>query len=111
MSAATLAGERYVSATKFRRDGTPVSIPVWCVGRTVPGSRFSEADSGKVKRIRHDQMPADQARLMSLELTLRLLKEALRFVQETLDNRSASETSHRGRIATRSLSVHQGASP
>jgi PPOX class probable F420-dependent enzyme len=27
-----LAQEKYVSLTTFKRDGTPVSTPVWCAG-------------------------------------------------------------------------------
>jgi PPOX class probable F420-dependent enzyme len=49
-----LAGERFVSVTTFKRDGTPVPTPVWCVGENGALLVFSEADSGKVKRIRRD---------------------------------------------------------
>ncbi len=49
-----LAGERFVSVTTFRRDGTPVPTPVWCARENGALLVFSEADSGKVKRIRHD---------------------------------------------------------
>lgn len=44
---------RYVSLTTFRRDGTPVATPVWHV---VDGDELvviSDADAGKVKRIRN----------------------------------------------------------
>jgi uncharacterized protein len=54
MSATALADERYVSVTTFKRDGTPVSTPVWCAGENGSLLVFSEAESGKVKRIRHD---------------------------------------------------------
>jgi len=54
MNATALAHERYVSITTFRRDGTPVSTPVWCAGDNGSLLVFSEANSGKVKRIRHD---------------------------------------------------------
>lgn len=49
-----LAGERFVSLTTFRRDGTPVPTPVWCAGEHGLLLVFTEANSGKVKRIRHD---------------------------------------------------------
>jgi PPOX class probable F420-dependent enzyme len=54
MNATALAQDRFVSLTTFKRDGTPVSTPVWCA---TDGTRlliFSEADSWKVKRIRRD---------------------------------------------------------
>ena len=49
-----LADARFVSLTTFRRSGEPVSTPVW-VGRD-GGSLvvLTPADSGKVKRLRHD---------------------------------------------------------
>ncbi len=49
-----LAKERYISVTTFRRDGTPVATPVWCAGEEGFLFVFSEANSGKVKRIRRD---------------------------------------------------------
>jgi PPOX class probable F420-dependent enzyme len=49
-----LARERFISVTTFKRDGTPVATPVWCAGQNSSLLVFSEADSGKVKRIRHD---------------------------------------------------------
>jgi len=54
MSATALADERYVSITTFKRDGTPVSTPVWCAGDGGSLLVFTEADSWKVRRIRHD---------------------------------------------------------
>jgi PPOX class probable F420-dependent enzyme len=54
MSVTALAEERYVSITTFKRDGTSVSTPVWCAGEDGTVLVFSEAASGKVKRIRHD---------------------------------------------------------
>ncbi len=54
MNVTDLADERYVSITTFKRDGTPVSTPVWCAGDNGSLLVFSEANSGKVKRIRHD---------------------------------------------------------
>ena len=49
-----MADARFVSLTTFRRSGEPVSTPVW-VGRD-GGSLvvLTPADSGKVKRLRHD---------------------------------------------------------
>jgi PPOX class probable F420-dependent enzyme len=49
-----MADARFVSLTTFRRSGEPVSTPVW-VGRD--GTSLvvlTPADSGKVKRLRHD---------------------------------------------------------
>ncbi len=49
-----MADARFVSLTTFRRSGEPVSTPVW-VGRD--GGALvvlTPADSGKVKRLRHD---------------------------------------------------------
>jgi uncharacterized protein len=49
-----LASERFISVTTFKRDGTPVATPVWCVGQNGSLLIYSEANSGKVKRILHD---------------------------------------------------------
>jgi PPOX class probable F420-dependent enzyme len=49
-----LAAERFVSVTTFKRDGTPVATPVWCAGQDGSLLVFTEADSGKVKRLRHN---------------------------------------------------------
>ncbi|HRW20097.1 MAG TPA: PPOX class F420-dependent oxidoreductase [Dermatophilaceae bacterium] len=49
-----LADESFVSVTTFRRDGTPVSAPMW-VARD--GDRLvliTPQDTGKVKRLRRD---------------------------------------------------------
>lgn len=54
MSAADLAGERYVSLATFRRNGTEVRTPIWFA---VAGGGLwvvTGGDSGKVKRLRHD---------------------------------------------------------
>jgi Pyridoxamine 5'-phosphate oxidase len=53
-----LATEPFVSITTFKRDGTPVSVPVWCAADNGTLLVFSEADSWKVKRIRRDPMSA-----------------------------------------------------
>lgn len=50
----SLAQAPFVSLTTFKRDGTAVSTPVWCVGSNASLLVFTEADSWKVKRIRHD---------------------------------------------------------
>ena len=55
MDAAALAREKHVSLTTFKRDGTPVSTPVWVVSDD--GRRllvWSAADTWKVKRIGRD---------------------------------------------------------
>ena len=49
-----LADESFVSLTTFRRDGTPVSTPVWVVGHEGRLLIHSDADTWKVKRIRRD---------------------------------------------------------
>jgi uncharacterized protein len=54
VNSAALATEPFVSITTFRRDGTPVSVPVWCAADNGTLLVFSEADSWKVKRIRRD---------------------------------------------------------
>jgi PPOX class probable F420-dependent enzyme len=52
---ASLASERYISLTTFKRDGTPVSTPVWVVSddhrRLLV---WSAASTWKVRRIRRD---------------------------------------------------------
>jgi PPOX class probable F420-dependent enzyme len=45
---------RYVSLTTYRRDGTPVTTPVWHVPDGAELWIVTEADSGKVKRIRNN---------------------------------------------------------
>lgn len=48
-----LAAAKYISLTTFRKDGTPVSTPVWLVR---DGDRLlvtTQANSGKAKRIRN----------------------------------------------------------
>jgi PPOX class probable F420-dependent enzyme len=52
---AALANERYISLTTFKRDGTPVSTPVWVV--TDDGERllvWSAVRTWKVRRLRRD---------------------------------------------------------
>ncbi len=50
----TLAKEPFISVTTFKRDGTAVATPVWCVGENGTLLVYTEANSGKVKRIRHN---------------------------------------------------------
>jgi hypothetical protein len=49
-----LAQEKYVSLTTFKRDGTPVSTPVWVAADDGRLLVWTAADSWKVKRIRRD---------------------------------------------------------
>lgn len=51
---AGLEGHSYVLLTTFRKNGRPVSTPVWF---SIAGDRlyvFTDLESGKVKRIRND---------------------------------------------------------
>lgn len=54
MTTSELADEEFVSITTFRRDGTPVSTPVWVAGEHGNLLVISEADTWKVKRIQRD---------------------------------------------------------
>lgn len=54
MTTGELANEEFVSITTFKRDGTPVSTPVWVAGENGNLLVISEADTWKVKRIRRD---------------------------------------------------------
>lgn len=54
MTLSELKHERYISLTTFKRDGTPVSTPVWVAGDDGRLLVVTAADSWKVKRIRHD---------------------------------------------------------
>jgi PPOX class probable F420-dependent enzyme len=54
MTLRDLAQERYISLTTFKRDGTPVSTPVWVAGDDGRLLVWTEASSWKVKRIRRD---------------------------------------------------------
>lgn len=49
-----LGKEPYISLTTFKRDGTPVSTPVWVAGDDGRLLVHSAADTWKVKRIRRD---------------------------------------------------------
>ena len=49
-----LADEKYLLFTTFRRDGTPVSSPVWCVPLDESSVGFwTSSGSGKAKRLAH----------------------------------------------------------
>jgi uncharacterized protein len=52
---AAFAGRKYALLTTFKRDGTPIPTPVW-FGVGEDGRMYvrSEAELGKVKRIRND---------------------------------------------------------
>jgi PPOX class probable F420-dependent enzyme len=55
MSVGALAGEKYISLTTFKRDGTPVATPVWVVSDD--GRRllvWTSPSTWKVKRIRRN---------------------------------------------------------
>jgi len=50
----TLVRGRFLSVTSFKRDGTPVATPLWCVS---DGSRlfaFTDLHSAKVRRVRRN---------------------------------------------------------
>jgi uncharacterized protein len=61
MDSTALAKELFVNITTFKRDGTPVSVPVWCAADNGTLLVFSEADSWKVKRIRRDAGPTSDS--------------------------------------------------
>ena len=51
----SIADEKYVALTTYRRDGTPKSLPVWIVGLDEGRVGFTTGlDSWKVKRLRND---------------------------------------------------------
>ncbi|MFO8074652.1 MAG: PPOX class F420-dependent oxidoreductase [Actinomycetota bacterium] len=53
--ATLLGGERYLSLTTFRANGEPVPTPVWFVPQPDGAVLvYTEASSGKVKRLRRD---------------------------------------------------------
>jgi hypothetical protein len=57
-----LEHEKYILLTTFRRDGTPVSTPVWIV--TLDGGKFgftTSSGSGKAKRLAHTSRVTVQA--------------------------------------------------
>ena len=54
MDTTALGKAQYLSITTFKRDGTPVSTPVWVAPDNGTLLVHSEAKSWKVKRIRRD---------------------------------------------------------
>lgn len=52
--AEALDRERYISLASFRRNGRAVETPVWFARGNGRFYVFTEADSGKVKRLRND---------------------------------------------------------
>ena len=51
----TLADNKYISLTTFKRDGTPVATPVWIVGLADGKLGFyTSSATWKVKRLAHD---------------------------------------------------------
>ncbi|MEH0928800.1 PPOX class F420-dependent oxidoreductase [Micromonospora sp. CPCC 205558] len=49
-----LSAEKYILLTTFRKDGRAVPTPVWAVRDGEALAVWTRADSGKVKRIRHN---------------------------------------------------------
>src|SRR4051794_16333615 len=47
------AEEQYVALTTFKRDGTPVATPVWCVPLDGGFGFWTSSASGKAKRLAH----------------------------------------------------------
>ncbi|HEY0520922.1 MAG TPA: PPOX class F420-dependent oxidoreductase [Ilumatobacteraceae bacterium] len=50
----TLGDEKYLALTTFKRDGTPVTTPVWAA--TIDGNKigfWTSSGSGKAKRLAH----------------------------------------------------------
>lgn len=62
---------KYVSLTTFRRDGTPVSTPVWFVAENGSLLVETDGDSYKVKRIRRN----DNVTVASCNATGRVVGE------------------------------------
>lgn len=50
----SLADEKYVSLVTYKRDGSPVSTAVWVVAIAGELGVITEAEAGKVKRIRNN---------------------------------------------------------
>ena len=49
---------QYVALTTYRRDGTPVTTPVWAAAEGESLYLFSNASAGKVKRLRNSSRAA-----------------------------------------------------
>ncbi len=57
-----ISDEKYMLLTTFRRNGTPVSAPVWVVGLDGPTFGFATSSaSGKAKRLAHTPRVTVQA--------------------------------------------------
>ena len=54
MDIGTLGASKYLSLTTYRKDGTPVATPVWLVRDGDVLRVYTQADSGKAKRIRNN---------------------------------------------------------
>ncbi len=52
----TLAGAQFLALTTYRRNGAPVVTPVWFAPCGGALAVRTEADSGKVKRLRHSSV-------------------------------------------------------
>ena len=126
---ASLAGERYISLTTFKRDGTPVSTPVWVTSDD--GRRllvWSGARTWKVRRLRRDPRVlvaaasfrgvergariAGQARVVDDPGIDGLLRRKYRVLKRLLDlvNRRAQPGAWRaGRNVSKSIRVRQSA--
>ncbi len=59
----SIADEKYMSLTTFRKDGTPVSSPVWVVGLDQADTIgfWTSSGSGKAKRLAHTSRVTVQA--------------------------------------------------
>jgi PPOX class probable F420-dependent enzyme len=51
---AAIRGQKYISLTTFRKDGTPVATPVWFGEEGDRLYIMTRSDSGKYKRIRNN---------------------------------------------------------
>ena len=49
----TILGAYHIALTTYRRDGTPVTTPVWAAAEGESLYLFSNATAGKVKRLRN----------------------------------------------------------
>ncbi len=54
MSLHSLEGQKYVSVTTYRRSGAEVSTPVWFITKDGLLYVWTDASSGKVKRLRNN---------------------------------------------------------
>ncbi len=47
-------GRKYISLTTFRKSGKPVATPVWFVEKESKICVWTQSNSGKMKRLRHN---------------------------------------------------------